>query len=160
MYTKFLVLYLQKVWQSESVHRPGESMTYLAHGLIFSARPLLMQKPAPPVANQNLTDTWNETQTHQPAVRCVKKKTDVYHINPVTEGALKPGFKKIISSICRGNRNTCCYIIIYLSISCKLTDWSVTLDSLCSLYRVIQTGPAQVDVLAVVVGREHLQQAG
>lgn len=33
------------------------NIIYLAHGLIFSARPLLIQKPAPPVANQNLTDT-------------------------------------------------------------------------------------------------------
>ena len=29
--------------------------THLAHGLILSARPLLKQNPAPPVANQNLT---------------------------------------------------------------------------------------------------------
>lgn len=42
----------------------------------------------------------------------------------------------------------------------KLTHQTVTLDPLCSLYRVIQTGPAQVDVLAVVVRREQLQQAG
>ena len=48
---------LQKVQKFKSVQRSGESMTYLAQGLIFSARPLLIQKPAPPVANQNLTDT-------------------------------------------------------------------------------------------------------
>lgn len=30
-------------------------LLYLAHGLIFRARPRLMQKPAPPVANQKLT---------------------------------------------------------------------------------------------------------
>ena len=29
--------------------------TYLAHGLILRARPLLRQNPAPPVANQNFT---------------------------------------------------------------------------------------------------------
>lgn len=28
---------------------------YLAHGLIFNASPRLMQKPAPPVANQKFT---------------------------------------------------------------------------------------------------------
>lgn len=31
---------------------------YLAHGLIFRASPRLMQKPAPPVANQKCTGRW------------------------------------------------------------------------------------------------------
>lgn len=35
-------------------------VTYLAHGLIFRASPLLIQKPAPPVANQNLTGIWKK----------------------------------------------------------------------------------------------------
>lgn len=33
----------------------SQSPTYLAHGLILRARPLLRQNPAPPVANQNFT---------------------------------------------------------------------------------------------------------
>lgn len=41
-----------------------------------------------------------------------------------------------------------------------MTDRSVTLDPLCSLYWMIQTGPAQVDILAVVVGGEQPTQTG
>lgn len=33
---------------------------YLAHGAIFKASWRLMQKPAPPVANQNCTSLWEE----------------------------------------------------------------------------------------------------
>lgn len=32
--------------------------THLAHGPIFRASPRLMQKPAPPVANQKCTGLW------------------------------------------------------------------------------------------------------
>lgn len=42
----------------------------------------------------------------------------------------------------------------------RQTDRSVTLDPLCSLDSMVQTGPAQVDILAVVVGGEQPQQAG
>lgn len=35
------------------------TLTHLAQGLIFSAKPLLRQKPAPPVANQKLTGLCN-----------------------------------------------------------------------------------------------------
>lgn len=42
----------------------------------------------------------------------------------------------------------------------ELTDRAVVLDPLGSLDRMIQAGPAHVDVLAVVIGGEQLQQAG
>jgi hypothetical protein len=35
-------------------------LTYLTHGAIFKASLRLMQKPAPPVANQNCTSLWEE----------------------------------------------------------------------------------------------------
>ena len=43
---------------------------------------------------------------------------------------------------------------------CEQTDRSITLDPLCCLDWMVQTGPAQVHILAVVVGGEQLQQAG
>lgn len=39
--------------------------TCLAQGLILSASPLLMQNPAPPVANQNFTETWERRRPHE-----------------------------------------------------------------------------------------------
>lgn len=44
-------------------------VTYLAHGLIFSARPRLIQNPAPPVANQNFVDI----------LKIKKDKTSLYY---------------------------------------------------------------------------------
>lgn len=84
-----------------------------------------MQKPAPPVANQNLTDTWKETNI-------IEQLGDVLL------------FKPILNTLMR----------------CELTDRAVILDPLGSFDRMIQAGPAHVDVLAVVIGGEQLQQAG
>lgn len=42
---------LSSLWATGGSRR--SKGTYLAHGLILRARPLLMQNPAPPVANQN-----------------------------------------------------------------------------------------------------------
>lgn len=43
--------------------------------------------------------------------------------------------------------------------TCEQTDRAVISDPLGSFNRMIQAGPAQVDILAVVVGGEQLQQA-
>lgn len=40
------------------------------------------------------------------------------------------------------------------------THRSVTLDPLCSLYGVVEAGPAQVNILGVLEGGQQLQQTG
>lgn len=98
-------------------------VTYLAHGLIFSARPRLIQNPAPPVANQNLVDI----------LKVKKDKTSLYY----------PFF----------------FTIFFTWSKHRQTHRAVIFDPLSSFNWMIQAGTAQVDVLAVVVWGEQMQQA-
>lgn len=75
------------------VQRSAEESTYLAHGLIFRARPRLIQKPAPPVANQNLTDTWNEIKSETSADSGRVLKLWLYSTSVFWLNIVKPGFR-------------------------------------------------------------------
>lgn len=126
-------------------------LAHLAQGLIFRARPRLMQNPAPPVANQNFTDTWNEEDGKSAECYQVKREKHKTSRLKTPAGSNLLTLNSFIRDAVRGAGNR---------VRFKQTDRSVALHPLCSLYGMVQTGPAQVDVLAVMVWGQQSQQTG
>lgn len=104
--------------------------THLAQGLIFRASPRLMQKPAPPVANQK----WTGRCGRGHMVRLPDPSPQAAGTPPAPPRSLGAG-------LCGRNTH-------HLALA----------DPLCGLDGPVQAGLAEVDVLRVRVAGQQLQQ--
>lgn len=158
--------------------RPQEVPPHLAQGLILRARPLLRQNPAPPVANQNLTEvTWGGGA----AIRALRPAhpeacSSATHRGSPARWPKLPGRngwgcpRSPVASapptapphwpqLWTRGWDTCWGLPSLLCLPGPGTHGSTSLDPLGSLDGVVQAGPPQVDVLAGREAGQQVQQA-